>query len=119
MILITWMINLLLSFLLFLLDSSPLSYGFMNFIHTFFYNEQKYLILAKRSTPSFLTNKNSYIQVGLLLIIFVLFQKTKNVVLAHSPKSQSQSQNLILSWSQSQSQTLRPRYQSLSLSLKI
>ena len=53
---------------------------------------------------------DSDFQVVLVLIRFVIFQnRKKNVVFAHTQKSQSQSQNLRLSWSQSQSQTLRPR----------
>ena len=53
---------------------------------------------------------DSDFQVVLVLISFVIFQnRKKNVVFAHTQKSQSQSQNLRLSWSQSQSQTLRPR----------
>ena len=52
---------------------------------------------------------DSDFQVVLVLISFVIFQNRKNVVFAHTQKSQSQSQNLRLSWSQSQSQTLRPR----------
>ena len=52
---------------------------------------------------------DSDFQVAIVLIIFDLFQYTKNVILAHTQKSQSQSQNLRLRRSQSQSQTLRPK----------
>jgi len=38
-------------------DLSPLSYGFMTFIQTFFNNGKINLILAKLSMPSFIANK--------------------------------------------------------------